>query len=318
MRSSEKNLEIEPERPRPRVLEVETHHVVEWEAASPAHLPEAGDPGLHVQQAPAVPDVVGLELVRDRGARADHRHLPSQDIEKLWKLVQAGLPQEPPGTRQSRIRGDLVDVAIRSGCTRADVSPDESFDVVHVDPRIIAGVHGAELQAREGDAILADSLLAKQDGPGRGQLDRECDGQENGREKDQRHRAAGYVDGALDRTGHLSRFVSLHEIRVELLDRKPRFILSPVFRKAVKRDANLCELFGTQHGLQKGGHPCTQGTESGLRVGGAQFCEYDAESGVLLVPAGDIRLSGRGKNGGPPFVSDIVTLAISPGGRWVG
>src|SRR5207244_6290636 len=40
----EQDLEVEPERPGFRVLEVETYHVVEAQPAAPVHLPEAGDP----------------------------------------------------------------------------------------------------------------------------------------------------------------------------------------------------------------------------------------------------------------------------------
>src|SRR6266850_3150032 len=165
LRSPEKNLEIEPERPRRRILEIEPHHIVEWKPASPVHLPEPGDSWLHFQQAPPVPDVVGLELVGDRGPWADHRHVTPQYVEKLRELVQAGLSQESPDARQPRVFGDFVDRAIRSGGALTGVSRDESLDVFHVNPWIISGLHGAELQAGEGNPILTNSLLAKQDGP---------------------------------------------------------------------------------------------------------------------------------------------------------
>src|SRR4029453_3684942 len=59
-RSAQKNLEVQPDRPRLRVSEVETDHVVEWNPASPIHLPEPGDARSHIQQPPPVPDVVSL------------------------------------------------------------------------------------------------------------------------------------------------------------------------------------------------------------------------------------------------------------------
>src|SRR2546425_12175112 len=71
-------------------------------------LPEARDAGLHFQQAPPVPDVVGLELIGDRGAWPDERHLAPQDIEELGELVQTGPSEEPPDRSHPWIGGDLV------------------------------------------------------------------------------------------------------------------------------------------------------------------------------------------------------------------
>src|SRR5947209_7848208 len=70
-RSLQKDLDIQPERPLLRISEIEAHHIVEGELASPVDLPETSDSGLHFQQAPAVPDVVGLELIWDRGSWPD-------------------------------------------------------------------------------------------------------------------------------------------------------------------------------------------------------------------------------------------------------
>src|SRR5438309_11717423 len=69
--SLQQDLEVEPERPRLRILEVETDHVVKPQPAAPVHLPEAGDPRLDFQEASTVPDVVALELIGDRGAWPD-------------------------------------------------------------------------------------------------------------------------------------------------------------------------------------------------------------------------------------------------------
>src|SRR2546425_989791 len=109
LRSPEKDLDIQPERPRSRIFEIEPDHVVEREPASPVDLPEASDSGLHLNQSPPVPDIVDLELVGDRGPRADQRHFPLQDIENLWELVQTGLSQERPNASDPRILGELVD-----------------------------------------------------------------------------------------------------------------------------------------------------------------------------------------------------------------
>src|SRR2546426_7538197 len=109
LRSPEKDLDIQPQRPRARIFEIESHHVVEREPASPVDLPEAGDPWLHLHQAPPVPDVVDLELIGDRRPRPDQRHFPLPYIENLRELVQTGLPQERPDASDPRIRGKLID-----------------------------------------------------------------------------------------------------------------------------------------------------------------------------------------------------------------
>src|SRR3990172_1185456 len=124
-RRSQENLDIEPEGPGVRISEIETHHVVKGEPAPPVDLPEAGDSGLHFEQAPPVPDVVGLQLIGDRGSGPDQRHLPPQYVEELGELVPTDLAQEPPDASHPRILGDLVHA-------RIDVSRNESCDVLPV------------------------------------------------------------------------------------------------------------------------------------------------------------------------------------------
>src|SRR2546428_6274471 len=108
-RSPQKDLDIEPGRPRPRIMQIEAHHVVKAEPASPVHLPEAGNSGLHFQYAPPMPDVVDLELIRDRRSGADQRHLSLPNIFKLWERVPTRLSHKPPHLFQTRIFRDLVD-----------------------------------------------------------------------------------------------------------------------------------------------------------------------------------------------------------------
>ena len=120
-----------------------------------------------------MPDIVGLELIRNRGAWSDHRHLAPQHIHELWEFVQARLPQKPPDAGHARIRGHLVhDIAVFSVCV--SVSRDEPSHILSVNPRIIHGMHRAKLQERKGHSVLADSLLTEENRAWRGQLD--CDG----------------------------------------------------------------------------------------------------------------------------------------------
>src|SRR2546425_8291416 len=127
-RSPKKDLHIEPGRPSFRILQIQTHHVVKPEPASPVHLPEAGNSGLHFQYAPPMPDVVDRELIRDRRSGADQRHLPPPYIEKLWELVPNRFPQKPPDVCQARIFGDLVNNCAVWFCRALIYAPfDESF-----------------------------------------------------------------------------------------------------------------------------------------------------------------------------------------------
>src|SRR2546422_9125394 len=68
----QKDLHIQPERPRSRILEIEPDHVVEPQSASPVDLPEAGEPWPDLEQPPAVPDVIRLDFRRDRRTRPPH------------------------------------------------------------------------------------------------------------------------------------------------------------------------------------------------------------------------------------------------------
>src|SRR2546422_3713310 len=94
-RSPQKDLDIEPGRPRPRILQIETHHIVKAEPASPVDLPEAGNSGLHFQYAPPMPDVVDLELIRDRRPGVSQKNIPRSHIDKMWAEVPTRLPPTP-------------------------------------------------------------------------------------------------------------------------------------------------------------------------------------------------------------------------------
>ena len=61
---------------------------------SAADLPQAGDAGLHRQPA-AMPQVVALDLARERRPRADEAHLAAQHVQELRQLVEARASQEP-------------------------------------------------------------------------------------------------------------------------------------------------------------------------------------------------------------------------------
>ena len=112
-------LQVEPQRPVVDVLEIHPHPVVEVaDPVAAAHLPQARDARPHAQL-PLVPQLVALELVRERRARADQAHVSLEHAPQLRQLVQAVLAQEAPERRHARIVPDLEDRALSSRCGRA-------------------------------------------------------------------------------------------------------------------------------------------------------------------------------------------------------
>ena len=67
-------------------------------------------PGLHRQPA-AMPQVVAVDLARQRRAGPDEAHLAEQHVPHLGQLVEARGPQEAAGPREARIVGHLERVA---------------------------------------------------------------------------------------------------------------------------------------------------------------------------------------------------------------
>src|SRR5438093_746188 len=70
-RRGEQDRDVAPHRRLPRVAQIEADHFVERGPAAAGHLPEAGDPRLRVDHAPAMPGLVLLELVLQWWPRPD-------------------------------------------------------------------------------------------------------------------------------------------------------------------------------------------------------------------------------------------------------
>src|SRR5262245_30592264 len=102
----EQDLEVEPHRPAVDVGEIELDPPVEVLLAPSLHLPQPGDAGLHRQPA-AMPQVVALDLPRERWSGSDEAHLAADDVPQLRQLVEARRAQDPAGPGQPRIVGHL-------------------------------------------------------------------------------------------------------------------------------------------------------------------------------------------------------------------
>ena len=110
--------------------------------------------------------------------------------------------------------------------------------------------------------------------------------------------------------GDFSRFVALHEVRVQRGNREPDIASFRVFREAVERDADLTQFFRLSIGLQGGGDLCAQCRDDGLLVPCPQLRKYDSESGAFLVPARNVCLSGRREEGGYYPLQNAVAIAV--------
>jgi len=88
--------EVEPERPRARVLEVEREPAIELvDLAAAADLPQARDPWNHGKSLRVISGVL-LDLARHRRTRADQAHVALEHVEQLRHLVDAELAKHRP------------------------------------------------------------------------------------------------------------------------------------------------------------------------------------------------------------------------------
>ena len=84
----------------------------------------------------------------------------------------------------------------------------------------------------------------------------------------------------------------------------------------MERDVDVIQFVRLQIDAQGGSHPRPQGTEDRFPVRWSHFRKDDAERGSFLIPAGDVRLSDRGEDGGCRSLQDvgpIVFLVPLPG-----
>src|SRR5439155_27083469 len=89
-----------------------------------------------------------------------------------------------------------------------------------------------------------------------------------------------------------------------------RLVIFAVFREGVKRDSNTIQFFRAQPGLESGSDLGAQGVEDGFLIAATEFGKYDPKGGVFPVPAGDVRLSDRGRDDGDGFAEDVVPVAV--------
>src|SRR5581483_2205671 len=101
-RRAQQDLQVEERRAVLDVPEVELDPLRPREAGATVHLRPAGDAGLDVEPAP-LPLVVLLDLVPERRARSDQRHVAADDVPELRQLVDREAPEETPDRRDPRV-----------------------------------------------------------------------------------------------------------------------------------------------------------------------------------------------------------------------
>src|SRR5580704_4106122 len=148
--------------PHSRILQVQTNHLVKGGLASAVHLPEAGDTRSRFEQAPTMPNVVGLNLVRNRRTRSNQGHLALQNVPELGNFIQTGTSHDFADPRDARIVGDFVGyLCVWIASRRGGFAGDELLDVFLVDRNVRRNVHRTKLQKLERNPVPANALLAE-------------------------------------------------------------------------------------------------------------------------------------------------------------
>src|SRR5579859_4295569 len=141
------DFDIKPGRPGSRVAKIQAHHLVECSLAAAIDLPESGDSWFDLEHTATVPGLIRLQLIGNRRARPNQRHVTLQHVDELGELVQTGLADEPADTCDTRILLDFVDdIFLSAGDGRLHCSFDEALDVFAVNAWIVTTLHGPELQ----------------------------------------------------------------------------------------------------------------------------------------------------------------------------
>ena len=115
-----------------------------------------------------MPESVFLHLVWNRWARTNETHVPFQNIEKLWKLVQTGFSQNAAKVCNPGIVIHLVKRLCRCATIDLAILPVNEVDnIAFVNVLVSIGDHGSEFEKGKPPPQKANSLLTKEDGTGR-------------------------------------------------------------------------------------------------------------------------------------------------------
>src|SRR5262245_49652907 len=139
--------QVMPESPASDVCDIHTHPLGKTDAAATLHLPDAGEPGGHVEP-PTLPAFARIRFIHGQRPRADQCHVSLENVEELRKLIDAGLPQKCTYFGHARIVLDLEGGAVLLVLLGELFLA--SFGILH---------HRAEFVDRERPAAQAGALL---------------------------------------------------------------------------------------------------------------------------------------------------------------
>src|ERR1017187_10642774 len=110
-----------------------------------------------------MPDVICLNLIRNRRAGPDQLHFTLQYIDELRKFIQAGFAQERSDSGNPGVMSQLVNaftVSVRWLFLR--LTGDQFLNIRFVDGGIVVHLHGSEFQEHKRSTMLADPSLPKE------------------------------------------------------------------------------------------------------------------------------------------------------------
>ncbi len=89
------------------VFQIHLHPLIKPDIAAAIDLPQTGDSWLHAEAAFVPLAVDAFYIPHGQGSWADQAHLALEDVEELWKLVQAVTPEKSPDVCHARIIFDF-------------------------------------------------------------------------------------------------------------------------------------------------------------------------------------------------------------------
>src|ERR1700681_788754 len=161
------DFEIHPQRPLVDVFHVQLHPFFERDGAAAVDLPEASNPWADTKAATLPVLMESLVIPDGKRPRAYQAHVAFQHVEKLRKLINAGLPQELADACDARIVLYLEHRAAR--LIQVLDFPLLLFRVCH---------HGPELVQVKPFLVEADPFLDEEHWPLRSELDDKTSQQE--------------------------------------------------------------------------------------------------------------------------------------------
>src|SRR5690348_2351348 len=106
-----------------------------------------------------MPQLVGLDLVRNRRSWSNDAHVAQQDVEQLRHFVETGLPQKFPNARDTRIGEEFVSGFLIVSEIRLRTSRDKRALILAMQFGIGVRDHRPKLVEQKESTIHADAFL---------------------------------------------------------------------------------------------------------------------------------------------------------------